>query len=1092
MKKIYLVFLLFFTVLGVMEAQRMVKGTITDNSGSPVIGANVVVKGTTIGTITDVNGMYSLSVPEGTTMLVVSYTGFKTKEVNLGVSNMVDISLEEGVLLQEAVITALGISRGQKSLGYGVQSVTGDEITQSNTVSALEALSGKVAGLQAIKSSGNAGAPTRMVLRGAKTFNGNNEALLVIDGVRISNAENHSERSLAGVSNSNRGIDINPDDIESVSVLKGGAASALYGAEGANGVIMITTKKGKNSAGKLNIDFNSTARFSSYNKLPEFQNKYLQGVNGLYNGPATGQSLSWGPLADTMFWDGATTNPYDQNGNLVGASNPDARTKFSPYDKYDFFQGGSTYNNNISFSGGTELLNFRLSAGHLSENGITPLNNFKRTNIGGNMGSKLVNNKLNLNFRFNYINSGGQRTQQGSNISGLMLGLLRTPMSFDNSNGYGADAITRREAIYLPNGRQRNYRGGGGYDNPYWVVRNNPFNDNVNRLLGGISLSYEFHNWFTLGTNLGMDNYADNRVQSFEINSRSFPAGRIFDDTYLFRNLDLYFTASGKGALSNDFSLEYTLGSNLYESQLTNNYIQGDGFSFAGFPNLGNASTISTVRTLTNSKTLGFFGNASLGFRDYLFLNVTGRQDYLSSLVVPDEPVDLGQISVFYPSVSLGFVFSELVKIPKMDFGKLRLSYASIGAGAPAAYLTSTNFTVPPTTLTINDLNDGWTNGIGFPFKGAVTGFIKDNALGATDLVPSLANEIEGGLDLRFFNNRLNLDVSVYRRNVTNQIVTVPVSASTGFQRATINSGELETTGADISLNLVPIKTANFDWNLGFNFTKWKTFVLSISDDVDQIYLDGFTGSAVYNLAPEKDANGKIIRKFEYAQIYGGAWLRDNNGNLVIDDDPNSFYYGKPLADPLQRVLGNPNPDFLLGINNSFTYKNWNLAFLFDIKSGGDMWNGTRGALTFFGVSKETENRGEKKVFDGVNGRIDANGNIVITETKNTIETTLDQDWYTDNGGGFGIVAEDFIEDASYIRLRNIALTYTFPRNIAKLGLLRDASITLSGQNLWLSTKYTGIDPETSLVGSNSNGQGLDYFQGPNTKSYGVTLNLKF
>lgn len=1090
MKKVLFLFLAFFAVINLTEAQRVVKGSVTDKSGDPIIGANVVAKGTNIGTITDINGSFTLNVPSDVTTLVCSYTGYETMEMALGVSNMVDFSLAEGVLLSETVITALGVTREEKSLGYSVQSVNADDLVSSRQTSVMDALSGRVAGLQVTRANGNAGAPSRVVLRGPTTFNGDNEALIVVDGIRMNNDEDHSERSLGGISNSNRAIDLNPNDIESVSILKGGAASALYGAEGANGVLLITTKKGKNSNGKLSVDYNTSVSFAEYNKLPELSTKYLQGSGGRYQAPSTGQSGSWGPLADTMFWDGATTNVFDKNGNLVGASNPNAKTKFVPYDNYNLFKTGVTFNNYVNVNGGSEAFNFKVSAGNTNEQGITPLNEFNRTTFGASLGSSLLDKKLHINANATYSNSNGRRIQQGSNISGLMLGLFRTPISFDNSNGYGSDAVDFADAIYQPNGRQRNYRGGGGYDNPFWVIVNNPFKDNVNRLIGSLNVSYDFCKWFSLGSNVGLDNYSDDRTQSFEINSRAFPSGRVFHDNYLYRSIDWTVTGSGAGRLSDNLSFDYYAGTNLYKTNKTNNYIQGDGFSFPGFPNLANASTISTVPDLTNTKAFSIFGSASFGLKEMLYLTLTGRQDWLSSLIDPAQELKLGDISIFYPSASIGFIFSEVTDIPSVDFGKLRLSYAEIGAGAPDAYLTSTLFVVPPTAGTVNDLNDGWTNGIGFPFNGSVTAFEKDNVLGAFGLKPSRSKEIEAGLELKMFRSKLGIDLSVYKRNSIDQIVTVPIAASTGYQRATINSGELETRGMDIGVTISPVHSNNFNWDIGLNFTTWKSEVLSIAEGVNQIYLDGFTGSSVYNLGPEVINGKKVI--YEYGQIYGGAWLRDPNGNRVIDDDPNSDYYGYPLADPLQRHLGDPNPDFLLGISNSLTYKKLNLSFLFDIKQGGQMWNGTKGALTFFGRSALTDNRGTTTVFDGVNGHFDADGNIVYSGTKNTISADLGQGWYQDNGGGFGVVSEDFIEDASFIRLRNVSLSYDFSDHFKNNKFIKGMTLTLSGYNLWLDTDYTGIDPETSLVGSNSNGQGLDYFQGPNTKSYTVAVGLKF
>ncbi|MEO6131266.1 MAG: SusC/RagA family TonB-linked outer membrane protein [Saprospiraceae bacterium] len=1087
-------YLLFFSLLLMtleLSAQKVVSGTVTDNKGAALIGANIQVKGTSVGTVSDFNGNYSLTVPNGSDVLVVSYTGYGTREIPVANAGTININLEEGVVLGETVVTALGITKKEKSLGYSVQQVNSEALTENHATSVLEALEGQVAGLQATKSNGNAGAPTRVVLRGPTTFNGNNEAIIVVDGVRVNNAENHSERALGGVSNSNRAMDINPSDVESISVLKGGAASALYGAEGANGVLVITTKKGKNTQGKVNVDFNTSLSFSEANKLPELQNQYAQGTGGKYRAPASGASGSWGPAADTLYWDDATGNPFDSHGNIVGQSSPNAKTKFVPYDNYNLFKTGMTYNNYLGFSGGTDVVNFKVSAGNTSEDGITPLNTFRRTTVAASLGTNLLHNRLHLTGNSNFINSGGRRIQQGSNISGLMLGLLRTPITFDNSYGHGSDAVDFRDAIYQPNGRQRNYRGGGGYDNPFWTIVNNPFKDNVNRLLGSFQGSYDFSQWFKLGLNVGLDSYSDNRTQSFELGSRNFPTGRIFDDTYVFNNQDYYLSGSGSGALSDKFDFDYTVGTNLNKETIVNNYIQGDGFSFPGFANLANAGSISTVKTLTNSRSTSVFGSASISFNDILFFNVTGRQDWLSTLIDPSKALNLSDIAVFYPSFSLGYIFSENVNANFLDFGKLRVSYAEIGAGAPSSYLTSTTFVVPPTAGTVNDLNDGWTNGIAFPFNGSVTGFEKDNVLGATQLTPSRTKEIELGLDLKMFRKRVVLDLSVYQKNSVDQIVTVPVAASTGFQRATINSGELETKGMDINLILTPVRTMDFNWDLGFAFTTWKTNVLSIAEGVNQIYLDGFQGSAIYNLGPTTDANGKKTI-YEYGQLYGGAWLRDSEGHIVIGDDPNSDYYGYPLADPLQEHIGNPNPDFLLGINNHLKFKNVGLSFLFDIKSGGQTWNGTKGALTFFGRSALTANRGTTKVFEGVNGHFDTDGNLVLAGKTNDITAALDQAWYQDNGGGFGVVSEDFIEPSGFVRLRNVALSYDFTSLMKNSKVIRGATITLSGYNLWLQTDYTGVDPETSLVGSNSNGQGLDYFQGPNTKSYTISLGLKF
>jgi len=500
MKKLLLLIISICTIATMAISQRTITGTVDDDNGEPLIGANVVVKGTTVGTTTDFDGKYSLEVPEGSEILTFSYTGFEPLDIEIGNRAIVDITLSAGVQLDEVVVTALGISRKEKSLGYAVQEVGGDDIKKANTVSAIDALAGSAAGVQVTSSSGAAGAPSRIVIRGQTSFNGDNEALIVVDGVRMSNDENHTERSLGGVANSNRGIDLNPNDIEKVTVLKGAAATALYGIEGARGVVLITTKRG---AGKgVSVDVQAGVTISQVNNIVGLQDEYVQGSGGVWQGPETTQSGSWGPHKSEVYWDGSDYD-WDKNGRLTTTptDNP-----FRPYDNVDaFYRTGVAANTNVALSGGTTFGDYRFSFGYTDDNGVTPQNRFKRYNLGLNMGTKLLNDKLSVRFNANYVNSGGRRVQQGSNTSGVMLGLLRTAISFDNANGLDdpvdytlEDAIADGEnanAYQFLDNSQRNYRGGLGYDNPFWVVNNSPFNDNVNRFFGNITASYAINNW---------------------------------------------------------------------------------------------------------------------------------------------------------------------------------------------------------------------------------------------------------------------------------------------------------------------------------------------------------------------------------------------------------------------------------------------------------------------------------------------------------------------------------------------------------------------------------------------------------------------
>lgn len=1095
MKKL-IPFLAFFLAVSVAFGQRMVKGIVTD-SNEPLIGATVIVKGTTTGTVTDIDGSFEINVPSDATELTISYTGFATQTVSIvGLSN-VNVTLEAGQVLNEVVVTALGVTRDEKALGYAVQQVGAETISKSNTVNAIDALAGAAAGVQVTQSNGAAGASSRIILRGQTSFNGNNEALIIVDGIRLNNDENSTERSLAGVSNSNRAIDVNPNDIANISILKGAAATALYGIEGARGVILITTKKGGSK--ELKVDVSTNVTFSQVSNIVGLQDKYAQGSNGVWQGPETGQAGSWGPAFTDLYYDGDATYKWDKNGRL--STDPAAGPQAKPYDNVgDFFKTGIRSNTNVAFSGGTDAANYRFSFGASNDDGVTPNNEFDRYNVGINLGSKLFDDRLDIGISANYVRSGGTRIQQGSNTSGIMLGLLRTTPSFDNGAGLsdpvnGVDE-NGNSSYQFADGSQRNYRGGGGYDNPYWTVNNALFNDKVNRFYGSLRASYTFHEWFKLGTLIGTDSYGDNRTQRFEIGSRALPGGQVLEDNYNYRHIDAYFNVNGSGSLFEDLTMSYQLGVNLYDEKLKQNYIQGDGLNFIGFPEIGNTSTISTQITNTNERTAGVYGTIDFGFRNFLYLTVTGRNDWSSTLINPLVPFDASSISFFYPSVSLGLVASELFDSKLISYLKLRGSYAEVGGGAPTGYNTSTPWQLPIQNAgTIFDVNDGWTAGLGFPFKGT-SGFVLSTVAGNPLLKPSRTKDIEVGFDLRFLNNRIGIDATYYSRNSTDQIIPINISNTTGFQRAVVNSGELQTNGGEIVLNINPVRTKDFNWNMVFNFSKWKTTVESLPAGVQNQYLDGFTGTSVFNLAPLKDENGDVIRTYEYGQLVGGAFQHVNtdegifdpnadynpDGALVIQDDPSLPGYGYPLVDPTNRVIGNPNPDFLLGITNTLSYKGATLSFLFDIREGGDIWNGTKGAITFFGMSELTENRGTVTVFDGVKASNGAANNIAVP---------LDQNWYQGNGGGFGAVAEHFIEDASFRRLRYVSIGYDL-KNVLNLPGFDNLNISFTGRNLFLSTPYTGFDPELSLVGSSSNGQGLDYFQLPNVKSYSIGLNATF
>ncbi|MBK9732077.1 MAG: SusC/RagA family TonB-linked outer membrane protein [Chitinophagaceae bacterium] len=1060
---------------------RLITGTVKDNNGEAIIGSSVLVKGSTTGTYTDVDGNYSLSVPSNATTLVFKYLGYKSKEVPISATNVVNIELEEDVLgLEEVVVTAVGISAEKKSLGYSVQDVSGDKLTAAGANNTLSALSGKVAGLQVINSSGAPGSSVFLQLRGATSITGDNSPLFVIDGIPVDNSYNASgspdnegalinNNLLESVNNSNRAIDVNPDDIASITVLKGPAAAALYGLRASNGAIIITTKRGgAEGAGKgMHASFSSTYTVEEVNKLPEMQDKYIKGSGGTIAKYGSTASGSWGALADTLFWDPTQVTPYNQYGELIGqsaAANNSAAIPFTPYNNEDqFFRTGNTMENNLSLSGGGDKGGFRVSFGSLNQKGVVPLSDFQRYS-GTLSGEMKISEKFSTAGSITYVKSGGNRVQQGSNLSGLMLDLLRTPISFDNSNG--SDDPTEASAYVLDDGSQRNYRAGVGYDNPYWTINQNPFQDDVNRMYGYGEVGWSPWTWLKFTERVGVDFYSDRRNQIFAINSRATPDGQIFERDYTYRqiNNDLLGTASKQ--FSDKFSGSLTLGFNALSQSKQDIYVQGDNLVIPDFYNFSNAANVLTREYESHYRIYGFYGSLDLSFANSLYLTLTGRNDHSSTLPAENN-------SFFYPSASLSWVFTEALGLSNnkvFPYGKLRLSVAQVGHDAPLYALE--NYYAQTTA------SDGWTSGIAFPLPdangNATTAYSNSATLGNPGLKPEKVTSFEVGADLRFINNRIGLDVTYYQSKSVDQIIPAPIAGSTGYQQQYLNSGSIENKGFEVALNITAIKTKDWKWDIGANWSTNKSEVLELANGVNELFLGGFEGSAVYAIVGE-----------QYGSIYGSRWLRDDNGNIVIDDvqflsdGSENPTYGYPIQDAQVGVIGDVNPDWIAGLSTSLAWKGLSISVLMDVRQGGDLWNGTRGALNFFGKTVETENRGETTVFEGV----------LSDGQTNNIEVPLDQSWYQGLGSGFGGPTEQFIEDGSYIKLRELALTYTIAPKVLEKTPIASIDISLVGRNLWLSTDYKGVDPETSLTGANHS-QGMDYFNMPGVRSFGLNLRL--
>jgi TonB-linked SusC/RagA family outer membrane protein len=1079
MRKITLL-LTFFVLVGMSLSaqQRTVSGTVkSSEDGSTLPGVSVAVKGTSYGTITNMDGYYSLQLPDGAKTLQFSFVGMKMMEVTISASSVIDVALEADLLrVDEVLVTAIGISREKKALGYSVQTVDAEALERSNATDFVNALNAKTAGVQIGSSSGTAGASTYITIRGAASLGGN-QPLFVVDGIPIETGQawGGSTYETEGVGASSRSIDLNPNDIENVTVLKGGAATALYGVQAANGVILVTTKKGKYDKlnNQMKVQFSSAVTFDRINKTQALQNKFSQGVNGNW---VSGSSMSWGAPVDSLQYLEDSTYIWDENGRLTLWSDTNGNgIPAKTYDPYEFFQTGITYDNNLSISNGNETTTYYFSLGNLSQEGIVPNNTFQRTSVRLNAETKL-NSRLTTGTNMSFINTSGNFIQQGSNTSGVMLGLVRTAPTFDNAAGYE-----------FPDGTQRTYRHGTGYDNPYWTANKNRFDDQVNRFIGDFNLKYKISDNMAIVYRLGTDWYARNYEDYFAIYSRAVPAGKLEQRNYLSQifNSDLMFNYNRD--LSEDLRFRMVIGQNMYHNGFSYTSAIANGLSIPNFPQISNTGLQLASSGTTEYRTAALYGDFQFDYKNTFFLGFTGRNEW--STTMPKDNLD-----AFYPSVNAGLIFTELPMFKDnsiLQFGKLRYSWAKT-ANIADAY----------STISVYDVfgaGDGWTNGIDFPFRG-FTGYTVGYLIGNQDLKHETMITNEFGIELKFFNNRFGVDFAYFNNYNYDLLLEVPIARSSGFEFAYMNAASMESKGVEFMINLTPIKTKDFVWNISANYTQFDNTVLELADGVDNVFLGGFV-----------DPQIRAVAGLEYRTIFGYDWYRDADGNILINDDPNDAYLdGFPMTDDREMIpLGKVNPDWTANIYNEFNYKGLSISALLDIKQGGVMYNGTGFALNYFGTNAMTANREvyylpdgsidfEKTpaenlvVYNGVLGHIGTDGAPISSGVTNTQQVVNDQTWYTTFGSNFGGgPTAAATEDASWVRLRELTVSYAFDTKSFEGTFIRGLSVYFTGRNLWLRTPYSGIDPETSLTGARDS-QGMDYFNMPGTKAYTFGLKLTF
>lgn len=1020
-KSVLSVFLLLLASVVVLAQQRTITGTISDaDGGDPLIGANVVVKGTTTGTVTDFDGTYSISASPGD-VLLISYVGYASQEIEIGDQSVVDVTLGSGTVLDEMVVTALGISREKKALGYAVQELDGDELAATLEPNITNALQGKMAGVLINSSSGAPGAGSNILIRGITSLDpsGSNQPLIVVDGIPISNQTIAGNQLPSSGSNSpadseqasftNRLADINSADIATLNVLKGASATALYGLRGANGVVVITTKQGE--AGKPRINLNTSYGISDIAKAPDYQTVYREGRFGRLRFRSNGNPLrfqSFGPKV----YDGVTP-------------------VFDPIE--DLFVTGNNADISLSISGGTEAAQYITSIGYTKQEGIIPFSDWDRFNV--KLGGQLnASSKLTINGSVSYSNSGGNKPHSGD--KSIMSSLSYHPTSFDINDYINAD------------GTQKDYSD-GIIDNPRYLAEFSTLTDDVNRFFGNVGFNYRFNNWLEADFKVGSDYYNDTRQRivppGLDVSSQT--GGFIIEEDVNFNEINTLLFLKASKNLTDDLSGSFTVGHNVSSITTDVTNTRGENFTLPDFYDLSNTSNIFASKNDSKKRIVGLMGLVNLAYKDYLYLDITGRNDWSSSL--PKE-----NRSFFYPSVSVSFIPSELTDLGPLDFLKLRGSWAQVAKDAPphligATYVSASNF----------------------PFDG-INGFTQSSTAGDENLKPETTTGIEFGFDARFLSNRVGIDFTYYKQNSKDQIIRVPVSNATGLSRFVTNAGEIENTGIEVLLNVTPVRKADFGWDASVNFSTNEGKVISIAEGIDEIeFFTGGFGNIVNKLVP----GGKV------GDLYGFNHRKSPDGQLIIGSN------GFPIVNTDSVVLaGNALPDWTAGLENTFRYKGLALSFLLEWREGGDVYDmGLRNSIRN-GVMGMTERRYEEVVFKGV---VD-NGDGTFSPNTQAVEITGESLYRSSTR--YNRATDVILEDASWFRLRRVALSYDLPGHLFDNNFIQGVKVTLSGNNLYINTPFRGYDPETNYLGAGSNVYGFTGLQTPGVKTYMATLNLSF
>lgn len=1004
--------------------QIVVTGKVTSaEDGLPIPGASVKIKGSTTAVQTSTAGTYSIKSKKGD-VLVFSYIGTTVQEKTVGANTVVNASLaENNNALNEVVVTAFGITRDKKALGYSAQTIKGEEIAGTQRDNFLNALQGRVAGATITPTNGTPGASSQMIIRGAVSLDGDNQPLFVVDGLPISN-RTFSEYNLVGQGSfnrnndyGNRAMDINPEEIASITILKGPEASALYGTEGASGAVVITTKRAK--AGTARVSYSNSFRMENVYRFPDVQSVYGGGAGGFFD---------------------------DETRVYFGAKYP---ANLPTYDNLgNFYKTGFTQKHNASIEGGTEALSLRTSVSYTDQSGTLPGTGFNSINAKVS-GTSTISPKISTNASLNLINSRTDKTFKGAGSP--MISALSWPITDDMRNYLTATGARRTISGSLS----------GELDNPFFGVNKNPNWDKVNRVLGNFGIDYKPTEWLAFSGRVGADISAQQGLsayhpESYSANFSGTSAGGGGINT--FNSNERLFNGSFITTLKKDFGKFKPIvrvGADIKDNSYQVNSQYGTKFYQADFYSLNNTDPTTQRVAYTDElkRKVGTFASAEFGYDNYLFLTLTGRYDMSSTLPVKNQ-------GFFYPATSLSFVFSELPAFKKMEwlsFGKLRGSWGQSGKDARVAYITKTKLVAQTTTG---------------------GGFAVDVTAGNPDLQAEFTTASEVGMEMGFFKNRLSFDFS-YFETLSNKQITAPrLSYATGAILEYINSGKIKYRGFEALVKGTPIKTENFAWDISANIALQKGHILSLPADQKTFYV---SDTWLFDNVRAQYNPGSSVSAFS-----GITYLRNNNGDLLIS--PTS---GLPIKGTDFTPIGDRAPDFTIGLSNSFTYKRFNLAFLFDIRKGGDIYNATELYLYSRGLSKLSLDRETPRVIKGVlrdgleNSASPTQNSIIVTPY---ITTSYYSSAYN---------TEDFLQkDVNWIRLKDITLSYNLPKSVfGESKVFKSASVFVTGTDLWLMTNYKGVDPAVNGLSAASGGlggTGIDYGSVGLPRGYNLGVKIGF